>query len=97
MRPTVNGKGSYDVIVPKFQQLVSQRGTKDYYVRGTFTRENLDFADDVEHLASLGSAMFRWNRPADRWTTPSPSRRETCPQWRQNTRSWPGSCRGGRT
>ena len=37
MRPTVNGKGSYDVIVPKFQQLVSQRGTKDYYVRGTFT------------------------------------------------------------
>ena len=54
MRPTVNGKGSYDVIVPKFQQLVSQRGTKDYYVRGTFTRENLDFADDVEHLASLG-------------------------------------------
>ena len=44
MRPTVNGKGSYDVIVPKFQQLVSQRGTKDYYVRGTFTRENLDFA-----------------------------------------------------
>ena len=54
MRPTAGGKGSYDVIVPKFQQLVSQRGTKDYYVRGTFTRENLDFADDVEHLASLG-------------------------------------------
>ena len=35
MRPTVNGKGSYDVIVPKFQQLVSQRGTKDYYVRAS--------------------------------------------------------------
>ncbi len=54
MRPTVNGKGSYDVIVPKFQKLVAGRGTKDYYVRGTFTRENLDFAADVEHLASLG-------------------------------------------
>lgn len=54
MRPTANGKGSYDVIVPKFQRLVSQRGTRDYYVRGTFTRENLDFAADVEHLASLG-------------------------------------------
>ena len=54
MRPTVNGKGSYDVIVPKFQKLVAGRGTKDYYVRGTFTRENLDFATDVEHLASLG-------------------------------------------
>ena len=54
MRPTVNGKGSYEVIVPKFQQLVSGRGTKDYYVRGTFTRENLDFSQDVMHLASLG-------------------------------------------
>ena len=54
LRPTVNGKGSYDVIVPKFQKLVAGRGTKDYYVRGTFTRENLDFAQDVLHLASLG-------------------------------------------
>lgn len=54
MRKTVNGKGSYEVIVPKFQKLVSGRGTKDYYVRGTFTRENLDFAADVEHMASLG-------------------------------------------
>lgn len=54
LRPTINGKGSYDVIVPKFQKLVAGRGTKDYYVRGTFTRENLDFAEDVLHLASLG-------------------------------------------
>jgi len=54
MRPTVNGKGSYDVIVPKFQKLVAGRGSKDYYVRGTFTRENLDFSADVMHLASLG-------------------------------------------
>ena len=54
MRPTVNGKGSYEVIVPKFQKLVAGRGTKDYYARGTFTRENLDFGEDVKHLASLG-------------------------------------------
>ena len=54
MRPTINGKGSYDVIVPKFQKLVAGRGTKDYYVRGTFTRENLDFSADVMHLADLG-------------------------------------------
>ena len=54
MRPTINGKGSYDIIVPKFQRLVAGRGTKDYYVRGTFTRENLDFSDDVMHLADLG-------------------------------------------
>lgn len=54
MRPTANGKGSYEVIVPKFQKLVRERGTKDYYVRGTFTRENLDFSQDVLHLADLG-------------------------------------------
>ena len=54
MRPTPNGKGSYEHIVPRFQKLVAGRGTKDYYVRGTFTRENLDFAQDVMHLAELG-------------------------------------------
>ena len=54
MRPTANGKGSYEVIVPKFQKLVAQRGSKDYYVRGTFTRENLDFTADVLHMGDLG-------------------------------------------
>lgn len=54
LRKNYAGQGSYDVIVPKFQEFVRRRGNKDYYVRGTFTRENLDFADDVEHLASLG-------------------------------------------
>jgi len=54
MRPTANGKGSYDVIVPKFQKLVAGRGTKDYYVRGTFTRYNLDFTRDVLHMGDLG-------------------------------------------
>ena len=54
MRPTVNQKGSYDVIVPKFKKLVEGRGTKDYYLRGTFTRDNMDFAADVMHIASEG-------------------------------------------
>ncbi len=51
MRVTANGKGSYDYIVPRFQKLVSERGDKEYYVRGTFTRENLDFSADVMHMA----------------------------------------------
>ena len=55
MRPTINGKGSYDVIVPKFQKLIAGRGDKDYYLRGTFARDNLDFAADVMHMASLGA------------------------------------------
>ncbi|MEG1395713.1 MAG: thioether cross-link-forming SCIFF peptide maturase [Oscillospiraceae bacterium] len=54
MRKTINGKGSYDIIVPKFKQLVDGRGDKDYYLRGTFTHNNLDFAADVTHVASLG-------------------------------------------
>ncbi len=54
MRPNAGGKGSYDTIVPRYQKFVAQRGDKDYYVRGTFTRENLDFTEDVLHMAELG-------------------------------------------
>ena len=54
-RLTVNGKGSYDLIVPKFLKLIAQRDkNKDYYVRGTFTHENLDFSQDVLSIADLG-------------------------------------------
>jgi uncharacterized protein len=54
IRPTINGKGTYDLIVPKFKKLVDTRGNKSYYIRGTFTRHNLDFDRDVVHLADLG-------------------------------------------
>ncbi len=54
MRPTQNGKGSYDLILPKFQKFAKMRGDKSYYVRGTFTRKNLDFCKDVLHMADLG-------------------------------------------
>lgn len=54
MRPTANGKGSYDVILPKFKKLVEKRGGKQYYLRGTFTHNNLDFAEDVKHMTELG-------------------------------------------
>lgn len=54
MRPFRNGKGSYDLIVPKFQKLAQSRNQKKYYIRGTFTRENLDFSKDLLHFADLG-------------------------------------------
>ena len=54
MRPFRNGKGSYELIVPKFQKFAKSRGEKDYFVRGTFTRNNLDFGNDVLHYADLG-------------------------------------------
>ena len=53
-RVSPNGKGSYDVIVPKFKKLVAERGDKDFYLRGTFTRKNLDFAKDVLAIADEG-------------------------------------------
>lgn len=54
MRPTINDKGSYDAIVPKFQKLVKDRKDKYYYLRGTFTRDNMDFSKDVMHFRELG-------------------------------------------
>lgn len=54
MRPFRDGGGSYDWIVPKFQELAESRRQTDYYVRGTFTHHNLDFSKDVLHLAELG-------------------------------------------
>ena len=54
MRPFRNGHGSYDIIVPKFRKLADSRNQTNYYVRGTFTRNNLDFCEDVLHMADLG-------------------------------------------
>lgn len=54
MRPFRNGKGSYDLIVPKFVKLAESREQDRYYIRGTFTRNNLDFAKDVLEFADLG-------------------------------------------
>lgn len=48
------GNGSYERIVPKFKRLVEARGGKDYYVRGTFTHNNVDFTNDILHMADLG-------------------------------------------
>lgn len=54
LRPTVNGKGSFDVILKNAKKLVAGRGDKEYYIRGTFTRENLDFLEDVKALVGYG-------------------------------------------
>ncbi len=54
MRVFRGGKGSYDNIVPKFQKFAESRGQKDYYIRGTYTHFNTDFAADILHMADLG-------------------------------------------
>lgn len=54
MRPRVGNQGSYDTIVPKFQKLAESRNQTNYYVRGTYTNQNLDFSEDVIHISNLG-------------------------------------------
>lgn len=55
MRPTRNNHGSsYDIIMPKFKKFAESRNQYNYYVRGTFTHNNLDFSKDVLHLADEG-------------------------------------------
>lgn len=54
MRVSANGTGSYDLIIDKFKKLANARNQKDYYMRGTYTHNNLDFASDIIHMADLG-------------------------------------------
>ena len=54
MRPFRSGKGSYDLILPKFKKMAESRNQQQYYVRGTYTHHNLDFSEDVLHLADEG-------------------------------------------
>ncbi|MCI7766452.1 MAG: thioether cross-link-forming SCIFF peptide maturase [Oscillospiraceae bacterium] len=54
VRKRVDGSGCYDRIIPKFKELAEKRDFQNYYVRGTFTKYNLDFSNDVFHLYDLG-------------------------------------------
>jgi uncharacterized protein len=40
--------------MPKFKHVAESRNQNNYYVRGTFTHNNLDFSNDVLHLADEG-------------------------------------------
>lgn len=53
-RVDYKGRGSWDIIVPKFQRFVKERGGKNYYMRGTFTHANPDFLEDIKQMLSLG-------------------------------------------
>lgn len=54
MRFRVDGKGTYKDIMPRIKDMAQSRNQDNYYVRGTFTRENTDFSKDVLHLADEG-------------------------------------------
>ena len=54
VRRTISGKSAFDVIIKNALKLRKVRGDKTYYVRGTYTAKNLDFAKDVEYLNDIG-------------------------------------------
>ena len=54
MRRDAGGNKTYERIAANIKKFVELRGDREYYIRGTFTRHNLDFVDDVLALASLG-------------------------------------------
>lgn len=54
MRPTPSGRGSYPQVLKAFQEYVKKESKGGYYIRGTYTRHNLDFSRDVLHMIELG-------------------------------------------
>ena len=57
MRPLPGGQGSYRRARAAFERAIAKRAGKNYYLRGTYTKENLDFAEDVRHLAEIGKRL----------------------------------------
>jgi len=54
MRKLPAGDGSYSAVVENIRKLVDARRGKGYYIRGTFTRHNTDFVNDILHISNLG-------------------------------------------
>lgn len=80
MRPFRKGAGSYDLIVPKFQQFAESRNQDKYYVRGTYTHYNPDFSQDVLHLADLGFKQISVEPVVAEPTEPYAIKEEDLPQ-----------------
>lgn len=57
MRPDAGGHGSYNRVAANIRSFIKAREDRSYYLRGTFTRHNLDFSNDVLHLAEFGKQV----------------------------------------
>ena len=90
MRPTINGKGSYDIIMNKAQEFVRRRNAcdKEYYVRGTFTGFNKDFGNDVLHLADQGFDQISVEPVVTDPKCEYACARRICPKSARNTSVW---------
>ena len=54
MRPDSTGHGSYDRVLKNFKKFVDSRNGENYYLRGTYTKNNLDFTNDVLDINDKG-------------------------------------------
>lgn len=54
MRPNIGGQGTYDKVVKNFKKTIASRDDKNYYLRGTYTKYNMDFTADVLDMNDQG-------------------------------------------
>lgn len=54
MRTFPSGSSSYEIVAANIKRFIEKRNKKPYYVRGTFTKKNPDFSQDVRHIVSMG-------------------------------------------
>lgn len=54
LRVFPDGSGSYGIVLKNTSHFLNSYPNVDYFLRGTFTRYNLDFASDVLHMVDLG-------------------------------------------
>ena len=74
------GRGSYENVVPRFQRFVARRGDREYYIRGTYTRRNLDFLEDIRHMLALGFDRLSMEPVVSAPDSPEALRAEDLPQ-----------------
>lgn len=101
MRPLAGGiKGSYEHIRPKITSLIESRNNENYFVRGTYTRENLDFSKDVLHLADLGYKYISVEpvvgAPAEEWSLREQDLPQLCQEYEDLVREYVSRLNSGK-
>lgn len=101
MRPLAGGiKGSYEHIRPKITSLIESRNNENYFVRGTYTRENLDFSKDVLHLADLGYKYISVEpvvgAPAEEWSLREQDLPQLCQEYDDLVREYVSRLNSGK-
>ncbi len=54
-RVTTGGSGTSKIVTKRIKEFLEAGAATEYFVRGTYTRDNLDFAEDVLFMAELGA------------------------------------------